>query len=552
MAMLITNFNKLIQSKIVWGLFIALVVFAFVAMDIATPDASPQRSANDPIGIVFGEEITRQEFLTSYRNVYLIYSIMTGEALEVDEQTDQALTEAAWNRLAVLKKAREQGYSASPEQIISTIKSLPLFQHQQTGQFDTNAYNTFLGTFLAGLGMDAKAFEKAYEENIILEQAAQVAGEGALVTEEEVLETYHLLNDLITLNTALIPLKDTAAPRVSEAEATAFYKANEKAFELPAKASVHYVQFDISDYTADINVTDEMLTQVYSNNLERYRVEADPENPSATPSYLPIAEVSGALETIVRTELARKEAFSAADNLVAALSVEGADFATKANAAGKEVIQNIPPFSSNEPIAGIDPAAPFATAAFNLDLTPNQYYSDPVVGRDHIYVIALQRKLPAFIPEFEAVKQLATERAQQQADANAYREHVTTLYTQIQQAIADGTSFEDAINATSLSLETLAPYNSEQPLEHPQAAALMEQTYQLKTAQLAAPIQTEAGVILASVKLRDAADITNLDAQRPRIEASLIQRKKANRISEWQANIVAEASIEIFEDNPES
>ena len=172
MAMLITNFNKLIQSKIVWGLFIGLVVFAFVAMDMATPDASPQRSANDPVGTVFGEEITRAEFLTSYRNVYLIYSIMTGEALQVDEETDQALTEAAWNRLAVLKKAREQGFSASPEQIIGAIKSLPIFQNQQTGQFDTNAYDTFVDNFLAGLGMDAKEFENAYAENIILEQAA--------------------------------------------------------------------------------------------------------------------------------------------------------------------------------------------------------------------------------------------------------------------------------------------------------------------------------------------------------------------------------------------
>ena len=36
--MMISNFNKLIQSKIVWGLFIGLVVFAFVAMDMATPD----------------------------------------------------------------------------------------------------------------------------------------------------------------------------------------------------------------------------------------------------------------------------------------------------------------------------------------------------------------------------------------------------------------------------------------------------------------------------------------------------------------------------------
>ena len=62
-----------------------------------------------------------------------------------------------------------------------------------------------------------------------------------------------------------------------------------------------------------------------------------------------------------------------------------------AAAAGKEIIKNIPPFSANETVAQVDPTAPFETAAFNLDLTPNQYYSDPVVGRDHVYVIALQK-----------------------------------------------------------------------------------------------------------------------------------------------------------------
>ena len=550
--MLITNFNKLIQSKIVWGLFIGLVVFAFVAMDMATPDASPQRSASDPIGLVFGEEITRAEFLTSYRNVYLIYSIMTGEALQVDEETDRALTEAAWNRLAVLKKAREQGHSASPEQIIGTIKSLPLFQNQQTGQFDASAYDSFVGNFLTGLGMDAKEFENAYEENIILEQAAQVAGEGVLVTEEEVLETYHLLNDLITLDTAFIPFAGISAPAVNEADAQAFYEANRTTFELPVKASVHYVQFDVADYTDSIDVTDEMLSQVYSNNLERYRVEADPENPSEDPSYLPLAEVRSALEPIVQSELALQDAFRAADNFVAALSDEGADFAIKAAAAGKDIIKNIPPFSANETISQIDPTAPFTEATFNLDLTPNQYYSDPVVGRDHIYVIALQKKIPAFVPAFAAVKALAKQRAQQQADANTYREYVTKIYTQVQQAVADGTSFADAIETTSLSLETLTPFNSGQPLEHPQAAILMERTYQLETAQLAAPIQTEVGVLLTAVKLRKKADTTGLSTQRPRIEASLIQQKRANRISTWQAGIVAEAAIEIFEKEPES
>ena len=245
-----------------------------------------------------------------------------------------------------------------------------------------------------------------------------------------------------------------------------------------------------------------MLAQVYSNNLERYRVETDPENPTADPSYLPLDEVSGALEPIIQTELARQDAFRAADHLVASLSDDDADFASKATAAGKEIIKNIPPFSANETITQVDPTAPFAAATFNLDLTPTQYYSDPVVGRDHVYVIALQKKLPAFVPAFAAVKELATQRAQQQADANAYREHITTLYTQVQEAVAGGTSFADAIKATSLSLETLTPYNSEQPLEHPQATLLMERTYQLETAQLAAPIETEAGILLTAVKQR--------------------------------------------------
>ena len=167
-------------------------------------------------------------------------------------------------------------------------------------------------------------------------------------------------------------------------------------------------------------------------------------------------------------------------------------------------------------------------------------------------MIALQKKLPAFIPAFAAVKELATQRAQQQADAHAYREHITTLYTQVQEAVADGTSFADAIKTTSLSLETLTPYNSEQPLEHPQAALLMERTYQLETDQLAAPIETEAGILLTAVKQRKEADISGLNNQRPRIEASLIQQKRANRISTWQAGIVAEAAIEIFEEEPES
>ena len=552
MAMLITNFNKIIQSKIVWGLFIGLVVFAFVAMDMATPDAAPQQQANDPIGTIFGEEVTRSQFQTAYRNVYLIYSIMTGEALQMDEQTDAALSDAAWSRLAVLHKAKEMGYTATPERIIETIKSLPVFRNQQTGQYDANAYNAFVSNFLPRLGMDSQAFEATYAENIIIEQAVSTASQSAIVTAEEINETFHLLNDLVTVETALISKSTYTADPITESDAQIYYDQNPTQFELPEKARVHYVQFDVTDYTSQVETTEEMLIQVYPNNLERYRVEANAENPETSPTYLPFSEARGAIEPLVRTELARQLAFNAADELVAALADETTDFATQADALNLEVVKNIPPFSAGETAFGIDPTAPFSQATFNLDTTPTQYYSDPVVGRDHVYVIALQKKLPAFVPAFDVVKKDAQQAAQAQADAAAFRENVNTLYTQIQTTLQEGTPFAEAIQTAQLTLQTLTPFNNGQPLEHPEANAIMERTFELPIGQLAAPIQTAEGVLLASVKTRQTADEAQLPEQSTRIENALLQRKQAELVTAWQDAAVAEANIEKFETQPES
>ena len=551
MAMLITNFNKLIQSKIVWGLFILLVAFAFVAMDMATTDGAPQETISDVLGTIFEEDITRGEFLSSYRNVYLIYSIMTGEALQIDEETDLALTEAAWNRLAVLKKAKEIGYTATPDQIVDAIKSLPIFQNQQTGGYDANVYNSFVDNFLTSMGMTAKDFERAYAENIILEQASFAAGQNAIVTEEETIETYHLLNDLITLDTALIPKKKKLAKRVDKNEVEEFYNNNKSLFEVSERVSIDYVKFDVSEYIDSADISEEMITQSYSNNIENYRLnnELDSEN---NIKYQSLAEVRSGIESNLRLSIARQTAFTQADTLVAALSNEKSDFHEESSALGKEVFKDMKPFSLNESLENIDNTAPFNATAFNLDLTPNQYYSDPVVGRDHVYVIALKERLPAYVPNFEEVTDNALKLAQEQAEENAYNTFVNDTFEKIESFLSKGKSFKEAIKSSRLVLETLKPYNSQIPLDHSEAAKLMEQTYLLESGKLAPPIETEDGVLIAYVSLRDIANTNELSNQKERIQASLIQQKRADLISSWQADIITEANIQIFEDKPNS
>ena len=129
---------------------------------------------------------------------------------------------------------------------------------------------------------------------------------------------------------------------------------------------------------------------------------------------------------------------------------------------------------------------------------------------------------------------------------------VNDKFEEIESLLSEGKSFKEAIKSARLSSETLKPYNSQIPLDHPKAAILMEQTYLLNSGQLAPPIQTEEGVLIACVSLRDIANTNELSNQKERIQASLIQQKRANLISSWQADIIAEANIQIFEDKPNS
>ena len=75
----------------------------------------------------------------------------------------------------------------------------------------------------------------------------------------------------------------------------------------------------------------------------------------------------------------------------------------------------------------------------------------------------------------------------------------------------------------------------------------MERTYQLETAQLAAPIETEAGILL-TVKQRKEADISGLNPSD--LVLSLLINKKELIGSPHGKQVSAEVAIEIFEEDP--
>ena len=159
---MISNFNKLIQSKIVWGLFIGLVVFAFVAMDMATPDNNSPKK-NNVVGKVFNDEVKYNELMRSFYSTSLDYTLRSGQELRMTDQVEQELTNAAWERIAVLKEANNQEYSVSNDEIIERIKDIIRYV-SQSDQYNPEIYDAFVNNFLPRYGMNAKDFDLFIKE----------------------------------------------------------------------------------------------------------------------------------------------------------------------------------------------------------------------------------------------------------------------------------------------------------------------------------------------------------------------------------------------------
>ena len=552
MAMMISKFNKLIHNKTVWLVFAIFISIAFVGVYTGSKSSGAQQRSqaeSQVAGKLWNEDVTRQEFGQAYQSVYVMYSMMTGQPLNINDEIDVVLRQAAWQRLATLKKATQMGLTVTADQIVNLIKGERVFQNPQTGQYDANAYNAFVNGFLPRTGMNAKAFENMMSEQVLIQKASAAAAQGALVTDDEIKKAFHLYNDRLTVDYASLPRSLTETIEISEEEAKAYFAQNAELFRLPKKRIAHYVEFNVSNYTNTVEITDEIIAQIYEGNKQRYIKPETATN--AVPEYRSLEEVKGEIFELVSADQSRRAAANAADAFVAELAGEGSTFEAEAEKAGLKVVANTPAFAATDRVRGVDPLAPFARAAFGLELSPTQYYSDPVVGREKVYVIALKKELPEFLPEFDVVKADAIESAKIAATETAYVEKAEAIHAEIEAALKSGTSFADASSKYTLAVQTTAPFNISTPLEGDFSREIMAATVQFDKGTLVDLIDTNDEFLLAYISDKELADeAATLPNMRDDLSAGIRQEKAARLAQAWQESLLEEAGFEDLSAKP--
>lgn len=541
MAMMISKFHKMIQSKTVWYIILGVIIIAFVGFFTPTMGTKSAKTKIQPVGELYGEKVMPQEYRRARFNSYIWYILSSGSMPQMTDELEEMLGQEAWQRVAALRKAEAEKIMVADGEVVKQIQRMPAFRGE-TGVFDTRAYQATLQY----LKLTSSQMEEIFREQIIMFKLMTRPAQAALISPTELREAYHLYTDRFILKTALLPReqieKEVTVPRE---EAELLFAENTEAFRMPAKVRVSYVEWPVSDFIDQAEVPEGAALQVYNQNLDSYRVESTGD--VAMVEYKAFEDVEEEINGQIREVVARRLAAEEATALVAAISPKSEgdlpDFAGAAAAAGLTV-KTLPAFGLTDELSDIDETAPFRQAASRLQDDAYSSFSDAVVGKDFAYVLSLEQRYSSFLPEFAVVEDNVMEAARAQAVAKAVSERALEIQESVSASLADGASIEDAVKPYQLTLETTEEFDITTQLDNEYASVLIPLCLNTQEGELCRPVPMEEGILIAYVAQRESTDSeVGLPAIRQELIAGLTQNRAQQLAAVWRESLLRDANF---------
>jgi peptidyl-prolyl cis-trans isomerase D len=164
----------------------------------------------------------------------------------------------------------EQGYMASPEQVLNKIKQYDAFK--EAGTFSAKMYKEVL----SAQRMNEEAFENDLSRDIAAQQLRNAITVSAFLTEKEQKILAALQNQKREMGYFDIPVKSYRdLVKVSDDEIKSYYEKNSQLFLTAEKIQLEYIELNMDAIAAAQEVTDDMAKQRYESSPENYKGDDD-------------------------------------------------------------------------------------------------------------------------------------------------------------------------------------------------------------------------------------------------------------------------------------
>ena len=559
MAMMISKFHRLIQNKITWWIVLVIIVFSFVIWGSQARNANSSARHQTAVATLDNKPIEQADFREAYAATHLGLVLQYGREINITPQVDEIIRRQAWQRIAALHEAEKLGIIASDDEVAAMTQQLPLF-HTKEGQFDMQAYETFVQKFLPKVGFTKHGFDEFIRGEIIMQKATMLIARLLLVSPYDARRTYQALNDRFTVDYAIItPDLVEKNVKAGRDDAKALFDRDPGAYKIPEMAVVRYVAIPYSNFLAKAEAKDDDVQKYYNDNLEEYAlpstnkadkgVSTNAEFSTETTKYKPVEDVKPQIVSLLKQKIAAEMAKSNALALVEAMQGSATAKPTTFDEAAKQFglpVSISKPFGELGDVPGISVGSDFNRAAFGLTRDEGGNISEPVAGHDACYVLAYHDRLAERIPTFDEVIEMVIPDAKKQAVEDAMTALAKKTRDAMDIAAKAGQPVADAAKKFGVSLKTTEPFTAsggeDQKVEN--FDVLIRSVLPHNAGEVTDLIPTRDGIFIAHVRERQSADASAFEQLRPQI-ANSIRRQQGRQLFEgWQEYLLKRDKFE--------
>ena len=541
MTMMISRFHRLIQSRILWGVFLIVIVFSFVIWGMVWPSREDRLEEARGAGTLDGETVSFGEYNAAYRSAYLARALTQSRDMNAPG-SDVILRRMTWQRLATLREAAKLDLTASDDELRSAIRAnFSDTNHVYSPQY----YQMFLQNVVHPLNYSTAQFERHIREEIVLQKLGLLIGRQAFVTPLEVQRTINTLLDTFTVEYVHLTAEEAAKEvKVTTADARKLFDANPEAFMLPEHRQVTYVAFPIANYLVTTNVPEDTEIQdYYELHIDDFTKTETSEDGESREIIADLDDVRDDIVKVLQHEAAVFQAEAAASEL-ALRSIPDRDgvvpdFAQEAEKSGLTATP-LPPFAlTDKPVE--EDGAPFAAATFELEQNPYDRLSHPIAGENNVYLIYLDKVIAPRVPDFDEAKDQAREAARKAAVRDALSSRAEAVQQAASAGLAAGKTFAQALADQQVTVETVEPFSGLTGASSTNEVVLhlVQAVTGYNAGEVTEPIPFAGDVLVAYVQEREVADDATVDAYRGEIASAVRGHRAQTLFADWQSALLA-------------
>jgi peptidyl-prolyl cis-trans isomerase D len=330
--------------------------------------------------------------------------------------------------------------------------------------------------------MGVPEFETEVKKELLQQKFQQLVTDGITVTPDEVRAEYQRQNEKIKLDYVVIKPDDLLSKvEVSDAELAAYFEKNKGRYVVPERRTVDYAMVDFAQLRQRAQVSEDEEKVYYQDHIDRYKIEDR-------------AHVAHILfKTVGKTDAEVAEIKKKAEDVLNKAK-HGAKFADLAKEYSEDTTKD--KGGDLDWIVRGQTVPEFEAAAFSL---PKGSISDLVKTQYGFHIIQVIDRQTARTQTFDEVKpmileQLQGEKAEQIGE---------TLSTQIADEIrrTGRMPLDELAKKFNLTTGEAKLVEANQPLPELGASpALLEDIFRLRVGDLSAPLRTDKGIVVVSIK----------------------------------------------------